>query len=307
MMLGIEQSKHARLLASTRLAGELDAAIAAGSQVVAIIDPASYRAAWMSLGTEVASRGGFSLFADTPQAQEAAVAPLVFPLRPADTAALMNLIDIAFDAPAVVWLASPFSIAELAAALAKKLQAELADDRQPITLRFYDPRVLPALLKVLDVDQQQHLNAGIQSWWWLDRKGSVSSAAVNGDANDSEQTTLLRAPIALTEDQVQALFDESFVDRVMDILTRDHHDRFQAFDRAQRFIVATALIAEASAWGVGSEFDCASYIAVALQEGPRFPDQPEWAELMLQVRAGTLDFTAAVEQWEARDVTSLQR
>jgi Domain of unknown function (DUF4123) len=293
--------KPATSSTAAAMAAELEAAIEAGQLVAAIVDPASYDPAWGQFGAQTIARGGFSLFSNTPQAQDNAVAPLVLPLTSVQDALQNELVDVALKSPAVIWLASTVPIDGLAELLTDKLHAELADGRQPITLRFYDPRVLPALLTTLDKDQQQHLNAGIRTWWWLNRQGVFSSSVNSEDRASDTQAVHFGSPIALSDTQVHQLLNESFVDRVLDVLTRANAELVKPFDHTRRFSLAKDLIAAASAWGLHSEFDCASYMAVALQQGPEFALQPSWSSLMQQVKDGVTEFGAAIAQWESQN------
>ena len=283
-----------------QLLAEIDAAIDGGLKAVAILDPASFASAWPQFGALASARGGGSLFAGTPQAQDPAVAPLLVPLQRADVGTHAALTRIARQSPAVVWLASDVEAKALAEMLAAKLHAELSDGGRPITLRYYDPRVLPELLRVLDLEQQRSLNDGVRIWWWLDRDNAVQRSDADTARPVNDEARPFGAAIALRDEQLHDLLDASFIDRVLDIVVRTSTDCLKSFDRAERFELSTRLIEAASRWCLTSEFDCANYIVVALQQGEAFAGHPAWADLMLQVKAGALRFTDAIENWEQR-------
>jgi hypothetical protein len=167
-------------------------------------------------------------------------------------------------------------------------------------LRYYDPRVLPELLTVLGRAQQRCLDDGIRVWWWLDRGNMVRRSVSDPAQSGNEPSRPFGTPIVLSDDQVQELLRSSFVDRVLDLAVRTSPDGLRPYDRVDRYFLATRLIEDASRWQLTSEFDCANYIAVALGQGEAFADHPEWADLMIQVRAGSLRFSAAIENWEER-------
>ena len=283
-----------------RLLAEIDAAIESGLTTAAIVDPASFPQAWSQFGTLANARGGGSLFVGGSQAHDPAVSPLLLPLQRADTSTHSSLMRIARHAPAVVWLASDMNPRTLVEALAAKLRAELADRRQPITLRYYDPRVLPELLRARDDKQQCNLNDGIRAWWWLDRRNTLACNAPAAQQVMSEKVSPFSASVVLSDNQVQDLLDASFVDRVLDLIQRSSPETLKLFDRGERYDIAIRLIEAAAACGLASEFDCASYIAVALRNGEGFVEQPEWTDLMSEVKSGAMRFTDAIERWEQR-------
>jgi Domain of unknown function (DUF4123) len=284
-----------------RLLREIDEAIDAGLTVAAIVDAASFGQAWSQLGALGIARGGGSLFAGGPQARDPSVSPLLLPLHRGDSSTLAALTRIARHSPAVVWLASAMQPRALVEALAAKLPAELEDHRQPITLRYYDPRVLPELLRVLDDRQQRSINDGIRNWWWIDRRNTLAHNVPSAQQVTIENVSPVGSSIVLSDAQVQDLLDASFVDRVLDLTVRSGPESLKLFDRGERYAISIRMIAAASAYGLESEFDCANYIAVALQTGEGFAKQPEWADLMIEVKAGTMRFTDAIERWEERN------
>jgi Domain of unknown function (DUF4123) len=305
MQLGADMdhasSKQAqRAQDEARLLAEVDAAIDSGLTAAAIVDPASFAQAWSQFGTLANARSGGSLFIGGSQAHDPAVAPLLLPLQRADSSTHAALMRVARHAPAVIWLASDMKPRALVEALAAKLPAELADRRQPITLRYYDPRVLPELLRVLDDKQQCHLNDGIRVWWWLDRRNTLARNAPAAQQVMAEKVSPFAAAIALSDDQVHRLLDASFIDRVLGLIERSSRETLRLFDRGERCAIASRLIEAAAAHGLVSEFDCANYIAVALQNGDGFAEQPEWVDLMSEVKSGAMRFTDAIEQWEQR-------
>jgi Domain of unknown function (DUF4123) len=270
-----------------------------GIDLLAIIDPASYPNAWLEFGQLAASRKGGSLFAQTPHDQDTAVAPLLLPLEAGDEKILAALVKIAHQSPAIVWVTNSSPTTELLTCLALKLDAELADERLPITLRYFDPRVLPELLHILDSQQLEALNGGVRAWWWMDRNGKLTSFAVNSPQGGVHNSPL-QSQIALSNAQIESLLEASFVDRVLEVLLQSEPHRLAGFDLHQRYAIAAEHVAKARDWGLHSEFDCASYLAVSFELGRNFAASPEWTELLERVKLGELGFSAAIEEWEAQ-------
>jgi Domain of unknown function (DUF4123) len=262
----------------------------------AIVDPASYPAAWLEFGRVPDRSVVKNLFEDTPQSQDQSVSPLLISFKEIASEIQPRLIEVAMEHPAVVWLASDLVPQRLAKALSRKFSAEIPE-RQPITLRYCDPRVLPELWRVLNAQQQALLAEGVQAWWWLDRQNELQRWSFK--TSPSKAPAAGEPTIALTDAQVHALLDASFPDRVMNLLARTTTLLPKAFDRAQRHTFVTSGISSAGAFGLVSEMDCAQYIGVALQQGPDFASQESWEPLMNAVATKQLSFSDAIVRWEA--------
>lgn len=68
--------------------------------------------------------------------------------------------------PAVSWLITPIDLEGLAQLLQLRLDAELPDGRKAL-VRFYDPRVLGNLFKVMDGQQCAEFFQLIDEWHFL--------------------------------------------------------------------------------------------------------------------------------------------
>lgn len=282
-----------------RLASEFAEARAYGSKVIAIVDPASYPQTWARFGAEMSARGGTSPFSSMGLTQDTRVAPCALPMLGDDDPVLREVVGIALAAPAVVWASLTPSAESMAGILGTKLQAELADGAM-ITLRYYDPRVLPELLRVLDESQAEAFHASVAAWWWLDRRNAVQRHVVTSRSIIANNVApIVPSRLRLSDEQVDVLLAASFCDRVLD-LARKTSPSMARFDLAESHALVTHYIACASQWKLSSEADCATYIAVALQEGPDFHDTPAWRPLMEQVRNQNVSFVAAIAAWEAQ-------
>lgn len=127
-------------------------------------------------GTRLEPHQGQALFAGTTDAALAHAGPWLIDTHEAAPELLKTLIDLEPAHPVVSWLFTPLQPVALTRALQSMLDARLPDGRR-VLIRFYDPRVLPKLLKVMTVDQHKQFFHSIHEWRSLDRDGQYRAIA----------------------------------------------------------------------------------------------------------------------------------
>jgi hypothetical protein len=266
---------------------------AQGCFIYAIVDPASWPDAYKQLRDLRSTSRAISLFDDTPLAKDEAVAPLVVSLDLADECLMAQLLAVAEEMPCIVWLASPLSLNDLVSKLRVKLWAEL-DDGTPITLRFFDPRVLPELDKTLDDSQRQRLHDVIARWWFKDRDRVTQTL----QAEPHRQQPASSAALRLTDQQTDTLLMAALPDRVMNIVAAEAPPRWQTLRRAEQCALAAQQIENAKTYGLEFEHDFATFIQLALALGPAFDRNETWVPLLDLVKQHELKLDDAVARWE---------
>ena len=264
-----------------------------GCLTYAIVDPASWPDAYKRLPDLRSAARAMSLFDDTPLAKDEAVAPLVIALDLADEPLVAQLLAVAEQRPCVVWLASPLSLKDLVSVLRIKLWAEL-DDGTPITLRFFDPRVLPELHQTFDDSQRARLHDGIACWWFIDRARMLQTLQLEPHRSQPVDSKAL----CLTNQQTQTLLNAALPDRVMNIVAAEAPTRWQALRRAEQYSLAVRQIEKAQTYGLEFEHDFATFIDLALAFGPEFDVHETWVPLLALVRQQALKLDDAVARWE---------
>ncbi len=265
---------------------------AQGCFIYAVVDPASWPDAYKQLRDLRSTSRAMSLFDDTPLAKDEAVAPLVVSLDLADSL-MAQLLAVAEEMPCIVWLASPLSLNDLVSNLRVKLWAEL-DDGTPITLRFFDPRVLPELDKTFDDSQRLQLHDGIARWWFKDRDRVTQTLPTEPHREPPASSAALR----LTDQQTDTLLEAALPDRVMNIVAAEAPPRWQTLRRAEQCALAAQQIENAKTYGLEFEHDFATFIQLALALGPAFDRNETWVPLLNLVKQDELKIDDAVARWE---------
>ncbi len=266
---------------------------AQGCLSYAVVDPASWPDAYKQLRDLRSTSRAMSLFDDTPLAKDEAVAPLVVSLDLADDSLMAQLLAVAEEMPCIVWLASPLSLHDLVSNLRVKLWAEL-DDGTPLTLRFFDPRVLPELDKTFDDSQRHRLHDGIARWWFKDRNRVTQTLRVEPHRQQTESSAALR----LTDQQTDTLLKAALPDRVMNIVAAEATPRWPMLRRAEQYALAVQQIDKARTYGLEFEHDFATFIHLALALGPAFDRNETWVPMLNLVKEHKLRLDDAVARWQ---------
>lgn len=95
--------------------------------------------------------------------------------------------------PAVIGVRSDQSFDELFVRLQTRLCAEGADGEQWL-LRWYDPRVFPELLTVMEAPLRASFLACADAWCYWDRDGTLRMLAAEPSANDQQLQPLVLPP-----------------------------------------------------------------------------------------------------------------
>ncbi|WP_153134190.1 DUF4123 domain-containing protein [Paraburkholderia agricolaris] len=101
-----------------------------------------------------------------------------------------------------------YRLAELASHLRRQLEAR-TEDGEAFLVRFADTRCLPVWTNVLTAAQRARFFAGIDAWWFFDRKGALvpveALASVQGDGQAHESTIAEEKPYQVDASQLEPL------------------------------------------------------------------------------------------------------
>jgi hypothetical protein len=155
-------------------------------------------------------------------------------------------------------------------------------------LRFYDPRILQQLSKILSSKQASRFFCLGEKWWYVSRTGELAEVAsefsVGHDAD---------SPLSLSQDQEVALLDALEPDRILYLLLESAPQLESRLPPDRYKFVAGELLA-ALDFGITSTADVTLYCIVVLLCGVNFKTQPYWGEALLEVRMRRLTFAQVV-------------
>jgi hypothetical protein len=164
----------------------------------------------------------------------------------------------------VVMLTSPLDLATLHKRLAARLDLRLLENMEAM-LRFFDPRVLESLLRILPTEQARTFFSPADSWRYVDRTGKLVSVTTAFDAQES-----FVAPLVLGQQQEFALLEACEIDQVLDLLRQNTPALMSTLSLADQSTFVGHAISTARQHGVDSVYKFSLYAAVSLSQGEEF-------------------------------------
>lgn len=201
------------------------------------------------------------------------------------------LVDAACYASALSVIDSALELRDLARVLTARTEVLLSDD-MPMLLRFFDTRVLFALLETLTEAQCDAFLSCAVHWWAADREGAI----VPCTRLDAGGVDAFTAPLRLTTAQEVAMITASEPDAVMDLLTTRGTPRFMAIPYPARYPVVRAIVERARGWGLRDLPDMQSFAMLCMLAGMDFDQREPWAALLPEVSDGRLTFNEALHR-----------
>lgn len=186
----------------------------------------------------------------------------------------------------VVMFASPESLDLVLQRLVARLDVVLSDDMNAL-FRFYDPRILEALVKTLSVDQARAFFSLASRWWYIDRTGKLLQIdSVFRESKDKE------TPLRLNATQEFSLIDATEPDRVLSIFRESAPRLIASIPSTEQYGFAAKSISSAVEYGLRSTSDYFLYCALILVHGVDFASKPNWQAVFADVRSGQGTFAA---------------
>lgn len=184
----------------------------------------------------------------------------------------------------VVMLTSPLDMATLRHRLATRLDLGLSENMEAM-LRFYDPRVLESLFRILPVEQARTFFSPAESWAYVDRAGKLVSVATAFDAEDN-----FCAPLVLGEQEEFALLEACEIDQVLDLLRQNTPALMATHSLADQSTFVDRAIGTARQHGVDSVYKFSLYAAVGLRHGEGFVNGPQGRRFLEKLKQDDFDF-----------------
>lgn len=235
-----------------------------------------------------------SVFDDTKEESALSVAPILFKLS--DVASENHgglrrwIEEHGSYTSSMILFTSSLLRDEVVRRLRIRLNAIVSENME-VLLRYYDPRVLEAMLNVLSDVQLQDFLSIADCWWYLNRQGALVKIA-----SDFSQDDMFTSPLRLTEQQEFLMLDASEPDQIADQLQKMMPDIFHNLSISLRYDFICRNASRASAIGISGTYEVALYCGVALLHGEDFSSLPQWAEVVGKVQHRAIKFSTALSE-----------
>ncbi|WP_162244866.1 DUF4123 domain-containing protein [Massilia sp. Leaf139] len=236
-----------------------------------------------------------SLFADSREENELSVAPFLILLGSYSSLKVSSrllrwITDNGVPTSSLILLASSQSLDTVQERLSKRLDMKISQNMDAM-LRFFDPRVLEQLKKILSLDQAKNFFSAASTWWFVDRLGKL--VEVSSEFKEVDDPC---GQLCLSEKQEATLVEALEPDRVIHLLLEavPHLKKNLPHDR---YGFAADKIRLANTFGIMSTIDLSLYCIVSLLCGDSFEKERYWSEGLDQVQSGEAKFTQIVENY----------
>lgn len=222
--------------------------------------------------------------------------------RPTESSRTWNWISLhAKSKPCLTIIAAQMSFDELFVQLAECTEVVLPEHFE-MFLGFWDPAILGTLMgqrddltlhvpgPVLTSCQRLKLTGGLHSWWYWDRMGGMHSLAI-----DPRQGPPPKAPLNLTQTQVDDLVEASVPDHVLYYVELNQPLLIAEIPTSQRYVVVRDALVEARDVGLDVMQDMVNFVCVKLIYGERMLTDKVILNILDRMRQGQLTFPQALD------------
>lgn len=225
-----------------------------------------------------------SLFQGTPEESLIEIAPLLIEVNELSDASRGRLFeraqDLGYASPCLSWFEAEPSPVAMADHLRLFHTVGLTEG-QTMLMRWYDTRILPVWLACLTLPQAAAFAAGIQTWQYVDRSGSVITLALNDHAQAMPTAGNLGQPlISLTDPQYGLLVDAADLDVLLGHLHRIIPDELKQVHKHKLARFVSRYQQEAIALGLDDIDRQTQYVLLALYTSGKGVEHPQLKAFM---------------------------
>ncbi|MCC2961884.1 DUF4123 domain-containing protein [Massilia sp. IC2-278] len=231
-----------------------------------------------------------TLFDDTTEKSALAVAPVL--ILAAERGVLIAkkrllhwLSRHASDTSSAIFLVSPLPVEVMRMRLSLRLEAELSEEASAI-FRFYDSRILTALISILDEVEREAFLGVASTWVYPERSGQLKTTRIKFNLDDA-----FVAPLKLHANQEFAFVEASEVDQVLDLLRTVIPRKMKECSVPEQFFRVKDLVSKAKFEGIESVLGCSIFCSILLRGGSKVLDSPLWIDIMKELKSGARDMT----------------
>lgn len=168
----------------------------------------------------------------------------------------------------------------------------LPDDLE-VVLRYFDTRILPVLLDVLEPGQRAAFTGMASAWLYLDRDGNWCTVAMVLQQPQEELTL----PLHLSSLQQDALIDAGECDAVLNQMRRMHSDELLQWTPPEQYRQVLPLIGVAYELGIEATATVALFCRLALLHVGQVESDRAWQDGLCEVRDGKKTFTEFMKEF----------
>ncbi|MTW11044.1 DUF4123 domain-containing protein [Pseudoduganella eburnea] len=241
-----------------------------------------------------------NLLGDDKRPALTAASPLLFEVsfsngRLVKRQLMQRLHDIGQHSFSLLMIATPLEPQVLAKSLAKRMDGILSEGEE-IVLRFFDTRVLPQLLEVMNEHEQRIWLSVATGWWYSNRDGTTAHISSEFQPQDAHL-----APQLISDEQLSYLLEASEIDQIAYLLESNLLEQFHRMCPIERYRLLQSKITAARALRLANLGDLALFCGLAFLHGAQFDTQAPWCDILARVRDGELTLDQAVELVDQRE------
>jgi Domain of unknown function (DUF4123) len=179
----------------------------------------------------------------------------------------------------------------LAATLSTLLDVRL-DDGTEMVMRFFDPRILPSWLAVINPPYQAYLAEVVHYWacWQADQ----THALLDMQAHTKALVERPDLPMQLSQKQEDKLMQHSYPYMMIEQFLAHDPQALNTAPVAQRYAFLDAQIQRGKGYGLDAHGDLQAYCAVALQYGANFNEDTLVSAALTRIKTDHLPFDEAI-------------
>jgi hypothetical protein len=207
--------------------------------------------------------------------------------------------------PIATLIASSLNLPSLSLHLRRCIDVEL-EGLDSMYLAIWDPVILATLVGQADdatlhvqgpalrPEQVSDLLAPLSHWWYFDRAGNLHDAVAPQWRKEQHDRPAQR--MVLDADQVDLLVEASVPDHLLQHIRQNQPELLERMPNAHHYQFVRQQLRRAREHGLEGTGDLVNYTCLALAFGSQFDELPSVAELLGQVKAGTLSFDEALDK-----------
>lgn len=187
------------------------------------------------------------------------------------------------DTSSAILISSLLPLDVLKKRLGARLNVELSEGISAM-LRFYDPKVLEILAKVLKPTESEVFLGLADSWIYPNRAGEF--VTISSKVSDVDE---FEPPLQLDQVQESTLVEASEIDQVLDLLRKVIPSKMAELSVRHQYFHTLNMVEKAKSDGIGSVLGYSIYAAIAFVKGTDVTASSGWQNLVAELRGGNFD------------------